>query len=597
MKYILMSKQIAHVLVPSGFADRQRLQAQTDKRPHWAAVLAAVFWCAANVTASAQNIDAGRVYDSLQKPNPQIKQPKVPSLNLKQDVPEAALSSTTTTQLEVKRFRIEGAQLLSQPRLEAATKRFEGRTLTVAQLQEAADAITQIYHDAGYLLALAQVLPQAIEDGEVTITVREGRLERLNVASTKPDQSLPAVVRSGLQQSAREGEAINTRVLEETLLLVNDLPGQARASAEIAPGELKDSSTLNINYAAAPRVGGLVQLDNGGGRYTGRNRMFGQLFVNEPLGLGDQASVSVFSTGALLTSLQVGYRVPVGLRTALGLSASKLKYDLCCLANDQSSGGSVRNYSLEVTHNLRLLRDQQLTMFANVDGKLLESDSNAVQQTQRKVQGATLGMRGFWSGAAYSAWSLAWRGGKANLQNNAADLAQDEAGARVQGAYSKLNASYYLNQALTQAWSWRLNLRGQANVGRNLESSERFSLGGSDGVRGYAPGEAIGDSGWLANLELRYALASVQGLSLGAFVDTGGIKRYSKDADALAGEIPNSYQLSGAGLGLHYETPAASVSLTVAKPVGSNRGLDAAGNNSEERLDGTRAFLSAAWRF
>jgi hemolysin activation/secretion protein len=583
--------------MPRGFADNQRLQIQTAKWRHAATVLVAVVLCGANVMAWAQNIGAGRVYDSLQKRNPQIQPPKVPSVNLKQDVPEAAFSNTTTTQLEVKHFRIEGAQLLAQPRLEAAVKPFEGRTLTVAQLQEAADAITQLYRDAGYLLALAQVLPQAIQDGEVTITVREGRLERLSVTSTKPDESLPALVRSGLQQSVREGEAINTRVLEETLLLVNDLPGQARASAEIEPGAQKDSSTLGINYAAAPRVNGLVQLDNGGERDTGRNRVLGQLFVNEPLGLGDQASVSVLSTGALLTSLQLGYRVPLGLRTTLGLSASHLKYDLCCLVDDQSDSGSARTYALEVTHNLRLLRNQQLAIFASVEGKQLESESNTVQQTQRKVQGLTLGMRGFWSGAAYNTWSLAWRGGKANLQNNADDLALDDEGARVQGAYSKLNAAYNLNHTLNPAWSWRLNLRGQANLGRNLESSERFSLGGSDGVRSYAPGEASGDSGWLANLELRYALASVQGLSLAGFVDTGGIKRYSKDADALTGAIPNSYQLSGVGLALLYETPATSVSLILAKPVGSNRGLDAAGNNTEERRDGTRALLSATWRF
>jgi hemolysin activation/secretion protein len=586
-----------HILMPVGIADGQKFQIRTDKRSYATAALVSVFLCGANLTAWAQSIDAGRVYDSLQKRNPQIQQPKVPSVNLKQETPEAAFSSTTATQLEVKRFRIEGAELLAQPRLEAAIKPFEERTLTVEQLQEAADVITRLYHDAGYLLAQAQVLPQAIQNGEVTITVREGRLERLNVVSTKPDQSLPTLVRSGLQQSAREGEAINTRVLEETLLLVNDLPGQARASAEIAPGTQNDSSTLSINYAAAPRVGGSVQLDNDGGRYTGRNRLFGQLYVNEPLGLGDQASVSALSTGALLTSFQLGYRVPVGLRTTLGVSASHLKYDLCCLLNDQTGGGSARTYGLELAHNLRLRRNQQLSLFANVDGKRLESDSNAVQQTQRKVQGVSLGVRGFWSGAAYNAWSLAWRGGRANLQNNAADLAQDEAGAHVQGAYSKLSASYYRNQALNKAWSWRLNLRGQANLGRNLESSERFSLGGSDGLRGYPSGEAIADSGWLATLELRYALVSVQGLSVTGFVDTGGIKRYSKDADALAGTTPNSYQLTGAGLGLRYETPDASVSLTLAKPVGSNRGLDAESNNSEGRGDGTRALLSAAWRF
>jgi hemolysin activation/secretion protein len=122
-------------------------------------------------------------------------------------------------------------------------------------------------------------------------------------------------------------------------------------------------------------------------------------------------------------------------------------------------------------------------------------------------------------------------------------------------------------------------------------------LGGSDGVRAYPSGEAVGDSGWLVTLELRYALAALPGLSLGGFVDTGGIRRFSKNTTLLTGTVPNTYQLSGAGLGLRYDTEAVSLALVWAKPVGNNRGLDAAGNNNEARQDGSRAWVTAAWRF
>jgi hemolysin activation/secretion protein len=189
------------------------------------------------------------------------------------------------------------------------------------------------------------------------------------------------------------------------------------------------------------------------------------------------------------------------------------------------------------------------------------------------------------------------RTGKTDLGNNPADLAADASGAGVQGQFAKLSGSFYRTQALNTAWSWLVNFRGQVNVKRNLESSERFALGGADGVRAYPSGEGVGDSGWLGSLEVRYAFAAAPGMSLAGFMDAGGVKRFTKNATQLLGAEPNTYELAGLGLGLRYEQTAGNLQLSVARPVGSNRGVDVAGNNNEGRRDGTRAWFSAAWRF
>jgi hemolysin activation/secretion protein len=552
---------------------------------------------AAQTSVGSQGTDAGRVYDSLQKRGPQTQPAILPDVKLQPNVTAPNDTLGAATQLEVKQFRIEGVTLLAQPRLDQVVKPFAGRTLSVAQLQEAADAVAQTYREAGYLFVQALVLPQSITDGVVTITVREGRIEKLDTASTPAGKSLPGVVQSGLEKNIRSGETLSTPALEETLLLVNDLPGQGRTTAEIAPGTQADTANIKVNYTPAARVGGVVQADNTGGRYTGRNRLLGQIYVNDPLGIADQASLTVLTTGKLLSFAQLGYRAPLGLRTSVGVSASTLKYDVCCLAAGQSSSGTADSLGLDVAYNVRMQRGSQFALTAAADTKKLATDANGAEQTRRKVQGLSLGARGYWTDSAYNGWSASWRTGRVDLATNPADLAADEVGARVQGRFSKLNASAYRNQAFSNGWSWQVSLRGQANLGRNLESSERFSLGGADGVRAYPSGEGVGETGWLAAVDVRYALAAVQGLSLTGFVDTGGIKRFSKNAVLLAGATPNSYQLSGAGLGLRYETTAVTLLLTVAKPIGQNRGLDAAGNNNEGRSDGTQAWVSAAWRF
>jgi hemolysin activation/secretion protein len=88
----------------------------------------------AQTAPAAQTTDAGRVYDSLQKRGPQTQPAIVPDVKLQPNVAAPSDTLGAATQLEVKQFRVEGATLLAQPRLELVVKPFAGRTLTVSQL-------------------------------------------------------------------------------------------------------------------------------------------------------------------------------------------------------------------------------------------------------------------------------------------------------------------------------------------------------------------------------------------------------------------------------------------------------------------------------
>jgi hemolysin activation/secretion protein len=343
----------------------------------------------------------------------------------------------------------------------------------------------------------------------------------------------------------------------------------------------------------------LASIDNGGNRYTGKARALGQLQWNEPFSNGDQLALTLLSTGSKLNYAQLGYRVPLNLRATLGASVSALQYKLCCQNPGTEFKGSAKAAGIDLAYNLRMERRDKLFLTAGIDTKQLNSELNSVEQTDRQVTAFGVGVRGSAevSSGALRGWAFGFRSGRTALDNTA-DLAADAQAVRVQGRFSKITGNVYQNQALGSGWTWLAQARGQANLGRNLEGSEKFVLGGPDGVRAYPSGEAVGDKGWLASVELRYTVAAAQGLSLLGFVDGGGIRRFSKDAALILGNQVNSYSLAGAGLGLRYETSQASVALSVAKPVGSNRGKDAAGNNSEGRRDGrTQAWLQAMLRF
>jgi len=123
-------------------------------------------------------------------------------------------------------------------------------------------------------------------------------------------------------------------------------------------------------------------------------------------------------------------------------------------------------------------------------------------------------------------------------------LAIDQASAHTEGSFSRVSLRASRLQRLRDADTLALTLSGQY-AGKNLNSSEKFAIGGSDGVRAYPQGEAIGDAGYVANLELRHAInASLQGV---AFYDAGSI---TINRNPFGGAARNSRNLAGAGVGL-----------------------------------------------
>lgn len=544
----------------------------------------------------AQNTDTGRVLESVQprpaQANPQST-PEVQLRSLPQVVP--ALPEAMQ-QIDVREFRVEGASVLALVRLQKAVEPFAGKSITPAQMQLAADAVTQAYRDAGYKLVQAVVLPQSISNGIVVITVREDQLAIVKVSS----EDAPSVVQRSLSSNLVLQKALNVGELEQVLLLINSQPGGGRALAEIVPPAEGNASSVAVKYTPAAKLQGSITADSGGNRFTGSSRFIGQITVNEPFNAADQLNVTVLTTGKLLTYAQGAYRMPVTSRLSAGVSVSWLDYKVCCSLVGDVSKGTAQSLGLDAAYQLSLDRASGSSLFTSLDARHLTSERNAIEQTNRRIDAVSLGFRGYNTADAVRSWNVAVRAGRANLRGNAIDLAQNLT-TDIQGNFSKLTAGVYQSQRLTPALTWQFQARGQLSLGRNLDGSERIALGGADGIRAYPSGEGVGDQGWLALSELRYAIATLPGLSLAAFADAGGVNRYSRNSStvlALMSQASNSYTLAGAGIGMRYESRAATLSVQVAKPIGSNRGADAAGNNNEARRDGQlQAWLSAAWRF
>ena len=154
---------------------------------------------------------------------------------------------------------------------------------------------------------------------------------------------------------------------------------------------------------------------------------------------------------------------------------------------------------------------------------------------------------------------MGWTSGIVDLRSADAQL---EDALDTAGHFRKWTLSFQRQQRLTNRLSLNLQVRGQL-ASKNLDSVEKILLGGINGVRAYPEGEAPGDSGWIANAELREVITPwwQQGL----FFDGGGVVENKNPMGTPGG---NQRRLCGAGLATYLQ-PLKSWqgSLTVAMPI------------------------------
>ena len=465
--------------------------------------------------------------------------------------------------LRVKAFRFGLNSLYSGQRLGELLDDLVGRELGLADLQAAADRITGFYRRQGYFLAQAFVPAQDIADGVVDISVLEGRLGQLRLDNQSPVAD--AVVRGRLA-GLQPGQPLAAHALERSLLLINGLAGAA-AQSTLTPGASVGTTDLDIRVDALARTSASLGLDNHGNRFSGAWRANAAFSVNSPLAIGDALALQATTAGALFQHARLAYQGPLGEQgLQLGAAGSTMAYRLgheFAALQAHGRAGTASAYALWPWQRGRLLN---VNLQANLEHKRLADRTDGSNTASDKTMDALiLGWSGDRvdslgsSGSGISSWSLSVTGGRLRL--DAASAALDAAGQRTAGGFAKLAWLLARQQqlpALGTDWSLWAQLSGQLSLpplragaaAKNLDSSEKFSLGGVHGVRAYPQGEAASDDAWLANIELRRALGPSWQLS--GFVDaaTGRPSQQPVAADGAKRK-----RLSGVGLSSTYLRP------------------------------------------
>ena len=545
--------------------------------------------------------DAGRLLNEQQ----QLQRPRLERLPQEEQRPIArpAPREVGGVTVRLKAVRFSGdVGLVGEERLQSLVGDALGKELDFNGLQALADRVTDYLRSEGYFLAHAYLPKQYLTGGVVEIALLAGRLQTMDDAIIIQGRLRisPERLKSTAEGAVRPGQALRESDLERAVLLINDLPGIS-ALSNIERGNEAGSVHLVVGAMEEPLFSGEIGLDNFGNRYTGAWRGTARLNLNDPLRIGDELSLSVVGS----TDYQIGqlsYDWPVnfsGLRAIL--SYSSMRYTIGKELADLDASGSSSIIGAGVSYPFIRTRFLNLWVGVNYASKGLQDDAFGEHLRDRHINVWNTRLSGDsydrLGGGGLNNFSATLTTGDLDLSRVPSDLALDQtSGARTNGSYAKLGFTLARLQKMTGRLSLFGALNGQV-TDKNLDSSEKFILGGPVGVRAYPIGEGAGDQGFLANIELRYELPLVTALGnlqwIG-FVDAGQIKLHNSP---WPGSIPtisgdNSYTLSGIGMGLNVTKGAAyAVHFAWATKIGNNRGASLTGLDSDGRSDDSRMWL------
>jgi hemolysin activation/secretion protein len=485
-------------------------------------------------------------------PAPTAPRP-APEIRIERRDAAPAATAGAEVKIVVRALRIVGERIYTEPQLLALTGFTPGRELSLADLQAMASRITEYYHHNGYFVAQAFVPAQDIKDNTVTITVSEGRYGEVTLRNRS--NLADRVARRSLE-GLNPGDPIVVPPLESRLLQLSDIPGVAVKST-LVPGAAPGTSDLIVDVDPTQRVTGSIDADNAGNRYTGEYRIGATVNVNDPLGLGDIASLRVLTSGSGLRYARASYQMPVG-RAQIGVAYSALDYSLHREFEPLHAHGTAQIASVFGRYPVLRSRDNNVYVQLEFDAKRFHDRIDSIPSVTDKKSHVLMASvfgdhRDSFGGAGLNSYGVTWSMGNLDIETPAARAA-DAATARSNGHFSKLSFSAMRLQSLGGPFSLYAAVNGQL-ASKNLDVSEKMELGGMNAVRAYPEGEAYADQGAILTVEGRMdlpKLANVPGvMQLVVFADAG---RVTIDRNPWAAGN-NHRTLSGAGVGINWALP------------------------------------------
>lgn len=485
-----------------------------------------------------------------------------------EEAPSPLGASAQKIKFILREVVLEGNKTFTTQQLRPIYKDKLGKEITVAQLFEIVQGITNYYRNSGYIISRAILPPQHVKEGVVRIQIIEGYIGTVSVSGNP--RGAKCYVQA-LGNEIKKSPPLQVSRMEKYLLLANEIPGtEVRAVMEPAK---KDVGASDITLVTQNKLAmGYLSYDNYGTRYIGPQQMTGSFSLNSFIGSGDVGRVTLTKTpkGGELTYWDANYITPItngGITGQIGGTRTHT-HPLFVLQPVQIDGLNDNYYTMFQFPIIRT-RSSNLTArtgFSYVDVHTTILDTNLYTDHLRNLDiGATYNFADSWYGANMISGDfrqgLPILGYSSDYNPDTAETSRP--GGR--GDYTKFAIQASRLQAIKGPWSLYGILTGQWAF-NPLLSSEQFTVGGSQIGRGYDVAELIGDKGISGSLELRYDLAVgtiLNSLQLYVFYDGGEIWNLKTSSGS-----PGKLSITSTGFGTRfYFTKYISGNLYWAQPL------------------------------
>jgi len=541
--------------------------------------------------------DAGTIYREMQPQRqlpPQLLQTEPP-------IDETPFTETRGVRVLVKGFIFRGYETISKESdLQALAADAIGKELSIGELKALTLKVTAYLKTKGWFLSRAWLPDQDVSSGFIEIRIVQGRSDGSIVFKRDKTVRIKEEILTRIGQKAVQPDTpLNEPLLKRALLLMNELPGVS-AKATLSPGSLPGKTNVEIGVTEGPLVSGLVWYDNNGNRYTGQSRGNTMLFINDPFHYGDQLSLA-FTGAQGLYQGQTRYSFPLsssGLKGNVAYTAIQYKIVDGDLASSNFSGYS-DGVDVGLSYPLLRSRTANVTSSIGYNYKTLIDRQGDVGYSDKHSNSGSFGIAGDGYDALFGGGYTLWNIGAATGTLHQSDPGSmvDAIATQTEGDFTRVNCSLARLQHVSDGITFNLSWTGQMAL-KNLDTSEKFALGGPYGIRAYPAGEAFGDQGQIFNADIRYTLplpVTWGAFQLDGLIDAGQITLQKHQTAAVnTATSLNTYWLAGAGMGLNYSRGRkVSIRTCWAHVLGDNPGRSIAGNNADGKDDKSRCWLQA----
>ena len=449
----------------------------------------------------------------LERPEPPPFERPPPVLPPRPAPPPVPERPSTGLAVFVRDVRLTGNTVFTEEELDPITGRYEGRAITTEDLLQLRDELTVHYVERGYINSGAVVPDQDVVDGVIMVEIVEGRLDEIQV--TGLTWLRPGFVEGRIRLGV--GPPLNVTDLQERLQLLLTDPAIERLDARLGPGPRRGESRLEVAVREARRLTAALELSNDRSTSVGEPHGEVEATLRSVFGYGDPLRVRLGLTEGLRNG-EVAYSAPLGPEgLRLRLLAEASDSDVVEEPFDQADIES-ETYTAEIGLRwpLALSLDREVTVGAD----LARRRSETFIFGRRFPFSPGTERRDGISDVTALRLPVEWleRGRDQVLAfRSTLSVGVDLLGATSNppgvpdGQFVAWLGQAQWARRFGEDGAQQLIARGDVQLTADpLLPLEQLAIGGMDTVRGYRENLLVRDWGWIASLEYRVPLFTLQ---------------------------------------------------------------------------------------